>query len=116
MNTPPCVKGPATYRTTLADRAYSIAPTQRATKSSSTVRSSSAGSTRNSIRWRGGDACTCCHAARIVPGVDIGFDHPLNSRRQGGQMNGGPAPDLQESSPLPPLAATADRPKPIIEQ
>jgi hypothetical protein len=31
-------------------------------------------------------------------------------------MNGGSAPDLQESSPLPPLAAAADLPKPIIEQ
>ena len=31
-------------------------------------------------------------------------------------MNGGPAPDFQESSPLPPLAAAADQPKPIIEQ
>ena len=31
-------------------------------------------------------------------------------------MNGGPAPDFQESSPIPPLAAAADQPKPIIEQ
>src|SRR3984893_18897558 len=31
-------------------------------------------------------------------------------------MNGDPASDLQESSSLPPLAAAADRPKPIIAQ
>jgi hypothetical protein len=31
-------------------------------------------------------------------------------------MNGGPAPDFQESSPPPPFAAAADQPKPIIEQ
>jgi hypothetical protein len=31
-------------------------------------------------------------------------------------MNGDPASDIQESSSLPPLAAAADRPNPIIEQ
>jgi hypothetical protein len=31
-------------------------------------------------------------------------------------MNVGPAPDLEESSPLAPLAAAADQPKAIIEQ
>src|ERR1700680_1411474 len=31
-------------------------------------------------------------------------------------MNGGPTPDLLANSPLPPLEAAADRPKPIIAQ